>query len=104
MTATLDEEERGVRSRRTAIVIIVLVVLPLLVLASGALWFWFQLDPPGGAGKKVEVQIERGWGVPRIGEELQNRGVISSSFVFNVYSRLNGDSKFEAGTYVLRKH
>jgi UPF0755 protein len=104
VTATLDEETRVARSRRTAIVIVVLVILPLIVLASGALWFWFQLDPPGGAGKKMEVQIERGWGVPRIGDELEKRGVISSSLVFSVYARLNGDTKFEAGTYVLRKH
>ena len=63
------------RARRTAIVLIALVVVPFVVLASGAIWFWWQLDPPGGPGKRVEVQIERGWGVPRIGDELNATAV-----------------------------
>jgi UPF0755 protein len=92
------------RGRRTAIVIIALVVVPLVVLASGAVWFWWQLDPPGGSGAKVEVQIEQGWGVPRIGNELSKRGIIGSPLVFSVYARLNGDNRFEAGTYEMKKH
>jgi UPF0755 protein len=92
------------RRQRTAAVIIALVVVPLVIVASGAIWFWWQLDPPGGAGAKIEVQIPRGCGVPCIGDELSSKGVISSAFVFSVYSRLNGDSKYEAGTYELRKH
>jgi UPF0755 protein len=91
------------RGRRTAIVVIALVVVPLVVLASGAMWFWWQLDPPGGPGKRVDVEIQRGWGVPKIGEELDKAGVVDSRLVFSVYARLNGDSKFEAGSYELRK-
>jgi UPF0755 protein len=92
------------RSRRTAIVVIALVVVPLLVLGSGAIWFWWQLDPPRGPGAKVEIQIEQGWGVPRIGDELSRRGVIDSSLAFNIYARLNGETKFKPGTYELRKN
>jgi UPF0755 protein len=91
------------RGRRTAIVVIALVVVPLVVLASGALWFWWQLDPPGAPGTRVEVQIQRGWGVPKIGQELDKAGVVDSRLVFSIYARLNGDSKFEAGSYELRK-
>jgi UPF0755 protein len=92
------------RRRRTAYVVIGLVIVPLIVLAIGAVWFQWQLDPPGSAGKKVEVQIARGCGVPCIGDLLSSKGIISSSLVFSLYSRLNGDSKFEAGTYELRKN
>jgi UPF0755 protein len=92
------------RTRRTALVVVALVVVPLVVLASGAIWFWWQLDPPGGPGAKVELQIEEGWGVPRIGDELKHRGVIDSSLVFSIYSRLNGDTKFKPGSYDLKKH
>jgi UPF0755 protein len=95
---------RAPRRRRTLVVILVLVVVPLFVLASGAAWFWWQLDPPGGPGARVEIDIERGWGVPEIGDELTREGVISSSLVFSVYTRLNGDTDFEAGTYALRKN
>jgi len=92
------------RGRRTAIVLIGLVVVPLIALAIGGVWFWWQLDPPGSAGGKVEVQIAYGCGVPCIGNELSHRGVIGPSWVFNVYSRLNGDTSFKAGTYELRKN
>ncbi len=92
------------RSRRTALVLIVLVVVPLVMLAIGAGWFWWQLSPPGGAGAKVELQIARGCGVPCIGEQLSDHGVIGPSWVFNLYSRLNGDTNFKAGTYELRKN
>jgi UPF0755 protein len=90
-------------ARRTAIVVILLVVLPLAVLGGGALWFWWQIGACGG-GAKVNVQVERGWGVPRIGDELHKQGLIGNSLVFSVYARLNGDTRFEAGTYEMKKH
>ena len=92
------------RRRRTAVVLFGLVVVPLVALAIGVVWFWWQLDPPGHAGGKVEVQIAHGCGVPCIGTELAHRGIIGPSWVFNVYSRLNGDANFKAGTYELRKN
>jgi UPF0755 protein len=67
-------------------------------------WFAWQLNPPGGSGSAVEVQIARGCGIPCIGDELSHRGVIGPSWVFNVYSRLHGDSNFKAGTYELKKN
>ena len=91
------------RTRRTTIVILVLIVLPLVVLGGGASWFWWQVSSCGG-GAPAQVQINQGWGVPRIGDELHKRGLIGSSLVFSVYSRLNGHTHFQAGTYVLHKH
>jgi UPF0755 protein len=91
------------RHRRVAYVVIALVVVPLSVIVLAGGWFWWQLDPPGGTGDTVQVQVERGWGVPRIADELSSHDVIGSSFVFNVYARLNGETKFQAGTYELRE-
>ncbi len=92
------------RSRRTALVLLFLVVVPLVLFMIGVAWFWWQLNPPGSAGARVEVQIAHGCGVPCIGTELSHRGVIGPAWVFNVYSRLNGDTNFKAGTYELRKN
>ena len=91
------------RGRITAVIVTV-VLLPFVVVGSGATWFWWQLDGHGSQGEVVAVQIDRGWGVPRIGKELQKQHIVSSSFVFNVYSRFNGDNSFEAGTYDLHKN
>jgi UPF0755 protein len=92
------------RRQRTWIVLFGLVVVPLVTLAIAVGWFAWQLNPPGGAGGAVEVQIARGCGIPCIGDELSHRGVIGPSWVFNVYSRLHGDSNFKAGTYELKKN
>jgi peptidoglycan lytic transglycosylase G len=92
------------RHQRTWVVLTALVIVPFVLLVIGVGWFWWQLSPPGGAGGKVEVQIARGCGIPCIGEELSQRGVIGPSWVFTVYARLHGDSNFKAGTYELRKN
>ena len=94
-----DERSR----RRVFIIVLVLVVVPLAFIAVAATWFWWQLDPPGAAGETVEVRIDDGWSVSRIGDELNDRGIIGSAMVFNVYARLSGSTDFQAGTYDLQR-
>lgn len=89
--------------RRVWIFVVALVAIPLGLLATAALWFWWQLDPPGSPGETVEVSVDDGWSVSRIGDELAEEDVISSSFVFNVYARLSGQTDFQAGTYDLKR-
>jgi UPF0755 protein len=91
------------RRRRKVVVVLLVLGIPFVALGAAAVWSWWQLDPPGGAGATVEVQVERGWGVPEIADELSDQGVIGSSFVFNAYSRLQGDTDFQAGTYTMQK-
>jgi UPF0755 protein len=101
-TATRSEDDRR-HSRRVFTVVAILVLLPLLVFGSIAAWFLWQLDPPGHSGDPVEVRVEDGWSVSRIGDELVDRGVVGSSLVFSVYSRLKSNSDFQAGTYRLQR-
>jgi UPF0755 protein len=82
-------------------VILVVVLVPLFVLGSAVGWFFWELNGHGKPGKVVEVNLERGWGVPRIAEQLQDDGIIGSALAFNVYTRLHGDRSFQAGTYEL---
>jgi UPF0755 protein len=88
------------RGRFTAVIVGV-VLVPFLVLGSGVTWFLWELDTHGKPGHEIAVQIQSGWGVPRIGEELTRDHVIGSSLVFNIYARFNGDNRFQAGTYDL---
>ena len=80
------------------------MLLPFIVVGSGAVWFWWQLDGHGSTAEVVHLQIAPGWGVPRIGKELQREHIVGSSLAFNVYARFNGDNSFQAGTYDLHKH
>ena len=89
------------RRGRITVVIIVVVLVPLLALGGVVGWFFYQLNGHGQPGEVVHVNIERGWGVPRIADQLQDDGVIGSALAFNVYARLHGDSSFQAGTYDL---
>ena len=100
-TATRSDADRRHR-RRVWTVVAMLVLIPVVVFGSMAAWFVWQLDPPGKSGETVEVRVDDGWGVSRIGDELVDRGVIGSSLVFSVYSRLKSNSDFQAGTYRLK--
>jgi UPF0755 protein len=92
------------RRGRTTIVIVCLVLIPLLVLGFAVGWFFWEINGHGHPGKVVAVQVDPGWGVPRIATELQRKHIIGSAFAFNIYSRLNGDNSFEAGTYELHEN
>lgn len=96
---------RGARRRqrrRTWLVIAVLAVLLLpFVLAAG--WFVWELNPPGGAGDPVAVEIEPGWGTKEAGDALQQAGVVGSSLAFQVWARVSGGANFQAGTYQLQE-
>lgn len=91
------------RRRRAILLLGGIVAAPVLVVAIGAAWYRWQLDPPGGAGRPVVVEVESGWGVRDIGAELRRRGVIGSDLAFAVYARTAGDGGFEAGRYELRR-
>jgi len=90
------------RRRRLVAVLAVLavLVLPFVVLAG---WFAWQLDPLGGQGAAVSVAIRPGWGTKEAGDALASKGVIGSSFAFQVWSKVSGAGSFQAGTYSLHE-
>src|SRR5207248_2140703 len=67
------------RGRRITAVILVIVLVPLFVFGGSVAWFFWELGGHGKPGKEVHVNLERGWGVPRIGEQLEDDGVIGSA-------------------------
>jgi UPF0755 protein len=84
------------------LVVIVLAVVLLPILVGGA-WFWYQTDPPGDPGARVQVEVRPGWGVSQVGDELARQGVVGSALAFRLYVKLSGAGPFQAGTYTLRK-
>jgi UPF0755 protein len=91
------------RRRRVVVLVLLLIVVPLAVVGGGAAWVWWQLDPPGAAGGEVQIEVQRGWGVDEIAEELASRDVVGSAFVFQAYTRLQGAGPFQAGAYTMRR-
>jgi len=78
------------------------VVLATLVI----LWFLASLFQPfkGDGEGTVAVTISKGAGVGDIADELEHRGVVSSSFFFSLRAHLSGrGGNLKPGSYTLRK-
>lgn len=89
-------------SRRRGRVLLVLFLLALPFIAAAG-WFWYQVDPPGSAGRVVSVAIPRGAGVSTIADRLEARGVIGSALAFRIYAKISGAPSIQAGEYRLHQ-
>jgi UPF0755 protein len=89
---------------------VALAVLALLVLAVGAAaffaWSWVQhqIDPPGGQGAQVMVEVPEGTSTAGIGEVLADAGVIRNATVWSWYTKLRDVGPFDAGSYQMRRN
>ncbi len=82
----------------------VLVAAALSVVLAGlsALWLMKWCSGPAGTGVERVVTVERGWGVRRIAEVLEDSGLVRCRYYFLWrYSRLDGPPTLQAGTYLL---
>lgn len=79
-----------------------LVALVVIVVAGWFLWSIYQPTAGDGSGS-VLVTIPRGASVSQIGDLLASRGVIDSSFFFNLRAKLSGSGgEVKSGTFTLR--
>ena len=80
-----------------------LLVIAVVVVAGWFLWSIYQ--PTGGDGTgSVVVTVPRGASVSEIGDLLASKGVIDSSFFFDLRAKLSGSGgDLKSGTFTLRK-
>src|SRR5581483_7692083 len=88
---------------RRRVVLPALTVL-LLVVLGGGFWLYRQVNPGGGPGAKVTVDVEPGTSVAGVAARLDAKGVVTSARVFRVYLKLKGAVTIQAGEYDLRKN
>lgn len=85
--------------RRLFIAFLVLLAL----LAGGAYFAWTQvqdrIDPPGPPGEAVELEIPSGSTTEDIGQLLVDNDIITSSTIWNYWTRLQSVGPFQAGFY-----
>ena len=82
-----------------------IVLGAVALLAIVLLWFLWSLFQPlhGGGSGRVTVVIPRGSGIGDIGDILDKRGVVSSSFFFQARATIEGKrGDLKPGNYVLR--
>ena len=80
----------------------VVVLVTLAAVVGGGLWLRSQLNPPGD-GEDVTVEVPVGSSTHQIAAILDERGVVRSARVFELYVRAKGEGPFQAGTYRLRR-
>jgi UPF0755 protein len=94
----------GGRARRGPRLALGIAVVLLLIVGALGVWVQRQLNPPGSPGAVQTISIPKGASTSAIGKELAKDDVISSSFVWDWYLKINGGGPFEAGEYELAKH
>lgn len=79
------------------------VVMTILLVAVGVFaWFKIQLLPVSGTAQTVRVHVIDGSSPTEIGRLLEEKKVIRSRLVFEIYTRLAGvQGRLQAGTYRL---
>jgi len=98
------ERGRHRRRRRRTFIALGIVLLPIiLVLVVGA-WFLYELNPLGGPGKRVSVDIPRRTGNAAIGDLLEKKSVIGSSQAFQIYVGVTRAGPFVPGHYTMREN
>lgn len=87
---------RRYRRRRTVAAVVILALI-------ASIWLLFQPFAGKGHGT-VRLYIPRGAGVGKIAEMLDQNGVISSAFLFEVRATISGSSgDLKPGHYILKK-
>ena len=97
-------ESGGRRRRRWPVLLVVLLVLVVGLALVAFTWVKNRIDPPGGPGAPVAVEIPLGSSTSRIGVLLDESGVISDAGVWRWYVRLQGAGPFDAGQYTFRRN
>jgi UPF0755 protein len=89
-------------TRRGRIVLGVLAVLVVVGLGAGV-WVLRQVNPAGGPGAKVAVDVAPGTSAAVVAARLDAKGVITSARIFRLYLKLTGGAgAIQAGEYELR--
>lgn len=94
---------RGRLTRRGRVVFGVLAVLAVVGLGAG-LWLLSQVNPPGGPGEKIAVDVLPGTSVAAVAATLEDEGVITSARIFRLYLKATGGASVQAGEYELREN
>ncbi|MCU1380265.1 MAG: hypothetical protein JWN29_3248 [Acidimicrobiales bacterium] len=91
------------RTGRWLTVLAVVAALVVVPLGSGAFWVKGKVDPPGGPGTAVSVDVPKGASTSAIAELLETKQVITDARVFKLYLKFTGGGPFEAGLYRLHE-
>lgn len=92
-------------SRRKWWIMGIVGLIVVLAIAAVVGWFWWYndaLQPRSATNQRIRVTIAQGSTPDQISKALEDKGVIKSSFAFQILLKQSGDrDKLQAGTYLL---
>lgn len=109
-THSEDPQDWDWLPRRTSTLTRLAIISALLgvVVLIASLWIksWIddRLDPPGGEGAELVVNVPQGASINDIARILEDAGVVANSTIFRYYLRYKDAGDFQAGNYALREN
>lgn len=84
---------------------LIVFIIFVIILIAGCAFFFTSLTPVDPKSEEtIEFTLEKGWGINKIADELENEKLIKNAFVLKVYIKLNSHKSFQAGRYRLSKN
>ncbi len=93
----------GNKSKLKYIIIGIIIAIIILILGI-ILWYKLSIKSVSKESSQVEVEIELGSSVNKIGNILKEKDLIKSVQAFKIYTKLNKVTDFQAGKYTLDKN
>lgn len=99
----INEKKTKKRIKSIILTILVLFLLIALLALGGAYFYYKKNTAPlnSDSTKSVTLEIPIGSSAANIGQELEDKGIINSGQFFKIYTRVKGESNFQAGIYEL---
>ncbi len=74
----------------------------LIVILAGAVLLFMRIKTPPGTGRSIEFTVERGWGVRKVAEAMEDSSLVRSRwFVLLRYKLAFEGSALQAGRYLV---
>ncbi|HEX7442500.1 MAG TPA: endolytic transglycosylase MltG, partial [Acidimicrobiales bacterium] len=93
----------GRRRHPWRIAALVVIVVGLVVLVGGYAWVQSEASPSGPPGPPVLVTVPAGAGVNSTGSLLADKGVITSSLAFRIWTQFHSLPGVQAGPYLFHQ-
>ncbi|ANC77982.1 hypothetical protein ABE65_014725 [Fictibacillus phosphorivorans] len=100
----INENKSKKRRTKTIVLSIMFLIVALIIAATIGAYYYYNKNIgsiDSNDHKKITVEIPIGSSSSKIGNELEDKGLINSGDFFRLYTRVKGEGNFQAGIYEL---
>ena len=93
----------AVKRRKPKPLLFIFIFLAVICIAAGGAWVYLSGPVEAGNDEVVDVEISSGTSTRKIGEILEEKGLIHSQYMFMIYVKLYKVNNLKASTYQMNK-